>query len=216
MAKNILIDTSSLKQLVSSIEFSGYLEQLVAWKKQYDVLIYCPATLKQEWLKHRVEEYKKIDNALKNHQKTIKASKLFSIVPEIGEAELTVADKLLRSQVEAIDRLLETAQQITDETAAAGKMWTQKKAKKAPFRRKEASDNDAVILFAVLEEITDAPASELCFFSANHTDYSAPGNEESIHPDIAELYPTASIIYFTSLSGGISQLANLGFRHQNK
>ncbi|SDH28998.1 PIN domain-containing protein [Mucilaginibacter gossypii] len=210
MAKNILIDTSILKQLVSPIEFSGYLDQLLKWQKQDDILIYCPATLKQEWLKHRVEEFKKIDHVLKNHQQALKTAKLFLKTPEIGEAELTAADKMLRSQVEAIDRLLETAKQITDETAAAGKMWMQKKAKKAPFRRKEASDNDAVILFAALEEISAAVQPELYFLSANHTDYAAPGNEDVIHTDIVALYPGITITYFTSLSSAITGLTSIG------
>jgi hypothetical protein len=210
MAKNILIDTSILKQLVSPIEFSGYLDQLIKWQKQDDILIYCPATLKQEWLKHRVEEFRKIDNVLKNHQHSLKTDKLFLKTPDIGDAELTAADKMLRSQVEAIDRLLETAKQITDETVAAGKMWMQKKAKKAPFRKKEASDNDAVILFAVLEEIGTSVQPELYFLSANHTDYAAPGNEEVIHADIVALYPDIAITYFTGASSAISGLTALG------
>jgi len=210
MAKNILIDTSILKQLVSPIEFNGYLDQLIKWENQDDVIIYCPATLKKEWLKHRVEEFKKIDQALKNHLKNLKTSKLFLKTPDIGEAELTAADKMLRSQVEAIDRLLEKAIYISDENAAAGKMWMQKQAKKAPFRRKEASDNDAVILFAVLEVISTAVQPELFFLSANHTDYAAPGNEDVIHADIVGLYPGINIIYYTSLSTAISSLTNLG------
>jgi len=210
MAKNILIDTSILKQLVSPVEFSGYLDQLIKWQKQDDILIYCPATLKQEWLKHRLEEFKKIDHVLKNHQQTLKAAKLFLKTPDIGEAELTAADKMLRSQVEAIDRLLESAKQVTDETVAAGKMWTQKKAKKAPFRRKEASDNDAVILFAALEDIVTSEQPELYFLSANHTDYAASGNEDVIHADIVALYPDVAITYFTSAPSAITGLIALG------
>jgi hypothetical protein len=216
MARNILLDTNILKQLVSPTGFSPYLEQLVTWQKQNDVTIYCPKTLKSEWYKHREVELKKINAAIKNHQQDIKKSALFKVTPDIDEVKLDVADKILSAQVSAIDKLLGTAVQINNERQAAGLMWEQKMNKKAPFRKKENSENDAVILFSTLDEIVRAKEVSLHFFSSNHTDYAAPGNEDSIHPDLSTHYPFITIFYHADMAKGFDELVELGLPSSKK
>jgi hypothetical protein len=209
MAKNVLIDTCVLKELISKIEFNGYLRQIVSWQQAGHILIHCPKTLKNEWEVHRKKELKGIQDSLKNHQQSLKASKLFSVVPDIGDAQLEAADKLLQAQVEAVDELLAGGRQVNDELGAA-KSWTHKDRKLAPFRVKSESDKDAIIIFSTLEDIKSRGESELYFFSSNYTDYAAVGNSDVLHHDITSSYPEVNITYYVKLSQGIDNLIRAG------
>ncbi|WP_312390891.1 PIN domain-containing protein, partial [Chryseobacterium sp.] len=216
MAKNILIDTNILKNLVSRTEFSPYLRQIHSWQEQGDITLYYPETLKTEWNKHREEELKKINGVIREHKKVVKLSGLFGKEPDIGEPELELADKRLQAQVFTIDQLLEDAVLITNEGKAASLMWEHRKQGKAPFRNKSKSENDAVILFAALEELSERGETELFFFSANHTDFAAPGNEEVIHADISARYPNIKVIYFCDLAAGMHALVGEGLSTTKK
>jgi hypothetical protein len=216
MGKNILLDTNILKNLVSRTEFSPYLKQIMVWHERGDIVIYYPDTLKFEWVKHREEELKKISDVIRKHQHIIKVSELFNSPPDIGEPQLAIADKRLQAQVNEIDKLLENAIQISDESLAAGRMWEQKKNHRAPFRSKTNSFNDAVILFSTLEELVKIGENELYFFSENHTDFAAAGNEELIHPDISNLYSSIKIIYYSNMVSGIKELVELGLPSSKK
>ncbi|GEN77497.1 PIN domain-containing protein [Chryseobacterium hagamense] len=216
MAKNILIDTNILKTLVSRTTFNPYLRQIHLWQEQGDITVYYPETLKAEWNKHREEELKKISDIVRKHKNVMKVSELFDKTPDIGEPELVLADKRLQAQVFAIDQLLESAVLITDEGKAASLMWEHRKHSKAPFRKKKSSDNDAVILFATLDELSIRGERELFFFSSNHTDFAAPGNEEVIHADISARYPDIKIIYFCDLAVGMQALVGVGLSTKKK
>lgn len=216
MVTNILLDTNILRQLVSATGFSPYLQQLITWQQQNVVKIFCPKTLKSEWYKHREIKLKDINAAIKNHRQDIKKSALFKVTPDIDEVKLDVADKILSAQVSAIDKLLEEAVQINNERQAAGLMWEQKMNNKAPFRKKSNSENDAVILFATLDELVLQNEVSLHFFSKNHNDYAAPGNEESIHPDLSAHYPSIMIFYHADMVKGFDELVELGLPSSKK
>ncbi|OBW39897.1 hypothetical protein AB670_03743 [Chryseobacterium sp. MOF25P] len=216
MSKNILLDTNILKNLVSRTEFSPYLKQIMVWQERGDIVVFYPETLKGEWEKHREEELKKISDVIRKHQHTIKVSELFNSPPDIGEPQLEIADRRLKAQVNEIDKILESAVQISNENIAAGRMWEQKKKSRAPFRTKKNSFNDAIILFATLEELVRLEEKELYFFSENHTDFAAPGNEELIHPDISTIYPSISINYYSNVVKGLAELVELGLPSAKK
>jgi len=209
MAINVLLDTCVLKKLVSRTEFSGYLRQIMAWHDNGDIKVYCPKKLSDEWEVHRKKELDQINKIIGQHVQKIKMGKLFEVPTDIGDAQLASADKLLRSQVEAIDKLLLEGIQVKDGHAATI-MWQHKEQRKAPFRVKLDSDNDAMILFSTLEDLIGQNNSELYFFSSNHTDYAAIGHSDRIHPDILESYPKISIKYFSEYVEGINALIQLG------
>ncbi|HAL82426.1 MAG TPA: hypothetical protein DCO83_09450 [Mucilaginibacter sp.] len=186
------------------------MKQVITWHERGDIVVFCCETLKKEWEKHRENELKSIELILKKHQKDLKISKLFEKAPDIGDAELTAADKLLKSQIEAIDKLLAECRQVRDEKPAASRMWEHRGQRKAPFHLKITSDNDAVILFSVLDEIAKGGDQELTFLSTNHTDYAAPGDKLHIHPDISAPYTTININYYSSLAEAIKGLIELG------
>lgn len=215
MAINVLIDTCILKKLVSRTEFSGYLKQIIAWHKSGEIKIFCPKTLLLEWQDHRLKEMQAINVIIKEHAHKIKMSNLFEVPIDIGDAQFSAADKMLRSQIDAIDILLAESVQVVDEPGA-GKMWEHKNSKKAPFRVKSNSENDAMILFATFEELINQKESELYFFSSNHTDYSSQGHKDQIHPDIQESYPNIKVKYFHDHAVGIDALIQLGLTSTKK
>lgn len=210
MPKFILIDTCVLKELVSPVEFSGYLRQIISWHEKGEITVLCGETLRAEWQKHREIEISKIQQILKKHQQQLKISTLFEQTPDIGDDQLNAADKLLRSQVEAIDDLLSKCRQIKDEGAVAKIMWEHRSKKEAPFHNKAESENDAVILFSALNEVMQMERKELYFLSSNHTDYANPTDKSIIHPDIQTAFPEVNIIYYPKLSEAITGLTQMG------
>jgi len=127
MAKNLLIDTCVWRELISPMEFSVYLKQLMNWCDSEQVTLYCPAILKKEWDKHRAEEEKRLETILKKHQTEIKRSTLFGLTSDISEAALTGAEKMLKSQLTQVDKLINESVQINDETGAAALAWQHKR-----------------------------------------------------------------------------------------
>lgn len=210
MAKNVLLDTNILRQLISPTEFNPYLRQIIEWQKEGHVRLYCPPTLKREWKKHSEIEFKRIRQILKNHESALKASNLFEVTPDVTDVKLNAAEKRLWAQVEALDQLMESAVIPSEGGEAVIRMWEHRTAGKAPFRVKENSENDAVILFSTLEQLIKKQESELYFFSTNHKDYAAPGNEEFIHADISDAFPSVKIMYFTDVVQGVNNLTEVG------
>ncbi|CDT07367.1 hypothetical protein BN1088_1433378 [Sphingobacterium sp. PM2-P1-29] len=209
MKKNILIDTCVLRELISPVEYSGYLKQIQFWHEEGFINVLAPPTLIQEWFKHREKEAQSIKVKLKNHTTSLKQSSLFNQVPDITDVQLNIAEKLLQSQIEALDKIICNAEILQEETAASI-MWKHKKASKAPFHTKKESENDAIILFSTIIELKNQNEEELIFISSNHTDYSKIGDKSTIHPDISEEFPEINIIYYSELSKAINSLIESG------
>lgn len=209
MAINVLLDNCVLMKLFSGTEFSGYLTQIIAWHKSGEITLYCPEALLGEWEVHRIEKLKSVEGIIKQHELDIKKRLLLGQTVDIGDAQLSSADKLLSSQVYAIDALMAEAVPVKDHIAG-NMMIAHKNAGKAPFCRNAASDNDALILFATCEHLLTIGERELFFFSSNHKDYSLVGHHEKLHPDILESYPGLSFHYFHEYVEGINALIAMG------
>jgi hypothetical protein len=209
MAKNVLLDNCILMELVSPVEFNGYLKQVIAWHNNKDIQLYCPDTLKKEWEVHRKAKMNAIEQILKNHVQALKAAGLLQHPADISDAQLSEAEKILKSQIEAIDQILFECVQVKDSPAGI-MMLEHQSERKAPFHSKTASQHDAIILFATLEMLTGAGEQELYFFSTNHTDYGEPGKPEKLHADIVTAYPGVNVVYFSNLAKGIESLTKLG------
>jgi predicted nucleic acid-binding protein len=82
MAKNLLIDTCTWRELISSIEYNSLLKQLSTWVDQSEVVLFCPEVLKEEWAKHRLICEERIDKAVRNHVKDLKKSQIFRKSPD--------------------------------------------------------------------------------------------------------------------------------------
>ncbi|WP_333624303.1 PIN domain-containing protein [Sphingobacterium siyangense] len=209
MSQPLLIDTCVLKELVSSYEFSGYLNQINSWIDNKYINLIVPQTIEVEWTKHRIEEQKKIDRVIKNHQSDLKKSKLFLQTPEINEIQIEGANKLLLSQISTIDKLLDNGLKSEDEPALI-LMWNHQKEGKAPFHNKKESYNDAVIIFSALNAVKELNGNKLIVFSSNHTDLSDPIDRSKIHPDISSVFPDIEIVYFADKSTGIKYFIDNG------
>jgi len=209
MAINVLLDNCVLMKLFSGTEFSGYLKQIISWHKSGEIRLYCPEALMREWEVHRKDKLKSIENIIKQHELDVKRRVLLGLPIDIGDAQLSAADKLLRSQVDAIDLLMAEAVQIKDHLAGS-MMISHKNAGKAPFRVNPKSDNDALILFATCEYLISMGETELYFLSSNHKDYSMEGQLNKLHPDITSSYAGIKFCYFHDLAEGIGALIELG------
>ena len=65
MMIHLLIDTCSLKQLISKSEINPDLLQLQKWVNNSMVQILCPDILMTEWIEHRGKESKGIDHRVR-------------------------------------------------------------------------------------------------------------------------------------------------------
>ncbi len=209
MKKNILIDTCVLRELISPVEFSGYLKQIQYWNDEGLINVLAPPTLVQEWNKHKEKEGLSIKQKLKNHTTTLKQSILFEQVPYITDAQLNAAEKLLLSQIDTLDKIITGADNL-DEESSASIMWKHKQASKAPFHVKKDSDNDAVIIFSAIQEVKRLNEEEIIIISSNHSDFSTIGDKSIIHPDISNEFPEIKITYYYKLSDAIDSLIQSG------
>ncbi|WP_316794079.1 PIN domain-containing protein [Pedobacter frigoris] len=211
MAKNLLIDTCVWRELISPIEYNDHLRQLSSWIDQSEIILFCPEVLKDEWAKHRLESEKRIEKAMGNHVKDLKKSQLFGKLPDFDDFEMETADRLLKSQIAEVDRLLSLSifvQEGDEEVLLARK---HKREKKAPFLIKGDSQNDAVLIFSTLSELIRRQENELYFFSSNHNEFGDLDNPKSIlHPDISGCYPGIKVQYFADLHQGIDHLKGIG------
>jgi hypothetical protein len=211
MSKILLIDTCVWKSLVSKVEFSKYLKQLITWADHDYITIYCPVPLQDEWTKHREIELNSLARALKQHVASIKKLELLDVPIDLGEAQLSQAEELLKSQILAIDRLLQEGVQIPEGGPELLLTRKHKKNRKAPYINKLDSDNDALLIFSSLEELDRTGESELIFFSENHTEFGDPDDKmHSIHADIAQIKPQIIIRYFANYQEGIDFLIRAG------
>jgi hypothetical protein len=104
MAKNLLIDTCVLKELVSKTDYSNYLKQIALWAEHDYVTIYVPNVLMEEWDKHKTIEEERIEKALKQYEGDKRKVSLFGLEEQIdiGEPELEFADKKLNHKLLAL------------------------------------------------------------------------------------------------------------------
>jgi hypothetical protein len=213
MAKNLLIDTCVLKELVSKTDYSNYLKQIALWAEHDYVTIYVPNVLMEEWDKHKTIEEERIEKALKQYEGDKRKVSLFGLEEQIdiGEPELEFADKKLKSQIARIDELLRQGVQIDQGDAEIVQMWAHKKAGKAPFINKKDSENDALLIFSALEELNRRGEKELYFFSSNKNEFGSPLSIETLlHPDIVNFKPDITVQYFAKFTHGIEALLAKG------
>jgi len=211
MAKNVFIDTCTWIELVNSLEYSNQLRQLSTWVDQNEIILFCPEALKEEWAKHRLEKEKKLDLAISNHVKDLKRSKLFAKQPDFEGFEMETAERVLKSQIYEIDRLFSLSVLVEERTEDVLLARRHEKEHKAPFLNKDASHNDAVMVFSTLAELSRRQEGELYFFSANHKEFGDPQNLMTIlHPDISGCFPEVRVQYFADLNKGFDHLKEIG------
>jgi hypothetical protein len=211
MAKNLLIDTCTWRELISSIEYNSLLKQLSTWVDQSEVVLFCPEVLKEEWAKHRLICEERIDKAVRNHVKDLKKSQIFRKSPDFEDFEMEWADRLLKSQIAEVDRLLSLAILVEEGDNDVLLARKHKREKKAPFLDKSDSQNDAVLIFSTLSELVRRQEYELYFFSANFKEFGEIENPKTIlHADISGCYPEVKVQYFADLNEGITHLIEIG------
>jgi hypothetical protein len=209
MANYLLIDTCSLRNLVSKTEFNPDLLWTEKLIKEKDFSLLVPDALLSEWSrKHREEELQRINKALLNHRKEKKISALFEANPEEFEKRYGHAERKLISQLELIDELLKQGIQIKPSNKVKGVVFDHRAKRLAPFQRNDESFNDASIIFSGLDYISDLDGENSLFFvSSNSNDFGFKnGDKLIINPEIIQEYPTVDVSYFENCSGLKSSL----------
>jgi len=146
----LLIDTCSIiKDFISKIEYSQFLGQLIRWVENNDIKIIYPEPLENEWENHKKEEEFKIEKAIINHKTQLKRAELFQIA--ISESQTNHGTELLKSQIIAIDKILEDSICIPINANAKIRTIDHMRDRKAPFHNKMDSDNDALIFFSSMD-----------------------------------------------------------------
>ena len=194
----LLIDTSSIKgDLIDKLDFSQELTQLLYWNKHNDVTILVPEILEREWNKHKTEEKNRINKAIRNHEKDVKKLNLLGQKIDLDKSDLDQANSELTSQIDSIQKLIDSGIKITTDDESKIRQVDHKEFKRAPFKLKDESDYDALLIFSALQYCTLKKIPELYFISANTDEFNEDNKTiELIHKDIGNAYPNVSIKYY--------------------
>lgn len=221
--KKVLIDTCIWRRLINKLEFDSRLKLLEYWIMHDYIQLLSPVKLKTEWEKHKNIELLKVQKVVREHANQVKKASLFDF--EISEDIVSRAEKRLVAQIELIDRLLQKSIAVEESHKAILTTYGHKNKKQAPFHNKTDSDNDALIIFSVLDYAEKNGVQELYFLSDNHTDFASPLEPNStIHPDISAGYPLVTIRYFKEIDNcfqsfkkdGLPQLVQSVFPNVHK
>lgn len=197
MTLYLLIDTCNIRKFVSRTEFGHHLKRLIYWTESGKVTLLAPEALKVEWTKHREISRREIKKEMNKHAALLRAQKaIFEIDIPI---DTSIAEKNLESQIDAIDKLMDGATQVTDHQVAVFKVHQQKKNAAPPFHNKKDSEIDALLLFSALHYCADNQLPLLYFISDNHTDFAATEDPSTLHPGIADLFPDVCVRYYKSI-----------------
>ena len=201
----LLIDTCTIiRDFISKVEYSQFLKQLTIWVENNDIKVICPEPLKEEWEKHKTEEELKIEKTIKNQQK--KADLFQFIIPQ---SKMNYATERLKSQINAIDKILSNSIYIPISDNAKIKTTDNRRFRKAPFRNKRDSDNDALIFFSSMDYLKENKINELYFISSNYTDFACKPSDTTVHPDLLEGYNDIQVHYNVSTERAFEDLIML-------
>lgn len=208
MITYVLIDTCNLRRLISKNEIGHQLKRLTHWVENQHVRLLVPEGLITEWEKHREKERDAIKHSIKKHADVVKANKLMINVDR--PILTTVAQKLLETQIEMVDRLLAEGQQVKVSPAVLQIVYQLAQSKQPPFRTKFDSRPDAYCIFSTMEYCVIHSIDELYFISDNYTDFADQNFDIYIHPTIQEKFPDCNVKYFRNLDSCFSQLEEVG------
>ena len=198
----LLIDTCSLRHLVSKIEVSPELKQFELWIRRGDLVLLCPDVLKEEWQEHRIQQ---IEDVKKSLEKRAKQDNLFS--RELTNHQIQSAMSTLLSQVHIVDQLLAQGIQIQTSEAVKAKIVDRQVKRRPPFHQKRDSVKDALLIFATLDYLKNNGAKVFLFLSDNYTDFAAAGDRSILHPDILAGYEEIEVKYFNKPAQAVSYIA---------
>lgn len=204
---NILIDTCSWIDLLTTKSHNKSLEHLEFWVANNHVNIVTHRIIIEEWNKNKIKERNEYFQSLKtkyNHaNEVLKSEKLplQNLEPKtyIYDNQIDIIDKILKQAI-ILDTPIHVKSQCMDRTLIP---------RKAPFHNKLYSTNDAYIIFSALDYFNSRNES-FTFISSNTSDFGAPNNlDNEIHPDIICDYENTQLAFYTHLGKVIFNLKNI-------
>ena len=198
--KYLLIDTTTLLQLIDTNGYNNHLSELEDLLNREEISLITHKLIIEEWEKHKTKRQKDKErrllfdskdniNSKKNVDNLLPSSPIINI-NHIERQILQIEELLLNAKI-----VLETTEGIKNEFADRFKN------RLAPFHNKLNSQKDWEIIGTVCNHCELYGIKELYFLSHNHKDFADLTNtSRKIHKDIQDRFKGVKINYFKNYS----------------
>jgi hypothetical protein len=183
---HVLIDTTSLRQLVSNGEIQQELSQIHQWVMQDEITIFCPKPLDDEWKKHRAARY---EEGIKSFKK---------VTAGANDDGLTEAIASLQRQLQMIDAIIIKAIHFDVPSEILVYLYERRKSGRPPYHTNKISDNDAEIFFSSLNYLKSKNLNKLVFVSSNTKEFADPTDTSKLNGGLLDNHADISISYYKS------------------
>jgi hypothetical protein len=203
---SIILDTNIWITFVAKNTPTGLLEQLKSKKDKFEIILLSNEIILNEWLRNKEQTIKDVTNSIKGSFNS--AKKIADYFDDQNKIDyLNFIDSILGKEQQKIDLAIKRVEEteillrncemtpITDEMKLKITDWAL--AKKAPFKKKDNSVGDALILLSSVEyqKTKTIGITDSIFVSFNHDDYADGKNTDVIHEDLQELIAGANMTY---------------------
>lgn len=214
---NIILDTNIWISFVAKDVPPGLISQLKDKIDKHEINLVTNEIILEEWRRNKDRTIKDVANNIKTtYQSAKKLAELLegnekdkfndSIVSTFSKEQDQI--RLATNRVEEAEELLKKCQisQITNEMRLRVVDWALQK--KAPFKKKNNSIGDALILLSSVEhcKASTIGTTDSIFVSFNHDDYTDGNDIDKIHDELGELMTEANMT-FTRNIGEALQMA---------
>lgn len=198
--KYLLIDTTTLLQLIDTNGYNNYLSELQDLLNRDEVSLITHKLIIEEWEKHKTKRRKdKERKLLFDSKNNINAKK--NVNNLLPSAPTTNIDHIER-QIQQIEELLLNAKVVLEtEEGIKNEFADRYRNRLAPFHKKLDSQQDWEIIGSVCNYCEIYGIKELYFLSHNHSDFADLTNpNRKIHKDIQDRFKNVKINYFKNYS----------------
>jgi hypothetical protein len=197
--KYLLIDTTTLLQLIDIEGYNNHLSALEDLLNRGEVSLITHRLIVEEWNNHKTKRQKDKERRLlfdsnKNINRKKNSDNLLPSAPMINI-------KHIDRQIQQIDELLLSAKVLETTEGIKNEFADRYKKNLAPFHIKKDSLKDWEIIGTVCNFCELYDIKELYFLSHNHTDFADSTNpSRKIHQDIQDRFKRVKINYFKNYS----------------
>jgi hypothetical protein len=194
----LLIDTTTLLQLIDENGYNNYLTELEDLINREQISLFTHKLIVQEWEKHKAKRQKDKERKLLFYSKDKTGSQ--KMVENLLPSPFINVNHLER-QILQIDKLLVKAKIVETPEGIMNEFADRYKKRLAPFHNKRDSQDDWEIIGTVCNYCELYGIKELYFLSHNHTDFADLTNiSRKIHKDIEDRFKQVKINYFKNYS----------------
>lgn len=208
----VLVDTCVWLDLAKDHRQRSLLAVLEELVRQREVALIVPRTVCDEFARNKARVVEESTRSLSGVLKRVKdvvdrfgdARRKRIVLEQLNDVDhrLPILGESTIDSIARIEKLLATSPII--ETTDAVKL----RAARAPFHRQRNGIDDAVLIEAYADCLTErAPGTRFAFVTHNTKDFSHPtGNDKLPHPDIAPSFSRIRSLYFVSLGEALQRV----------